>query len=51
MVTGIHTISPRNVASMAKRGFEMLTPATDTILLDVAARDVLAQTRQVLGRA
>jgi len=48
LVTGIHTLSPGNVAGLRRRGFDLLTPATDTILLDTAARNALAQARQAV---
>jgi len=51
LVAGIHTLSPGNVAGLARGGFELLTPATDTILLDVAARNALAQARQAVSQA
>jgi 4-hydroxy-2-oxoheptanedioate aldolase len=48
LVTGIHTLSPDNVAGLVQLGFELLTPATDTNLLDAAARNALAQARRAL---
>jgi 4-hydroxy-2-oxoheptanedioate aldolase len=48
LAAAIHTMSLENVAGLAQRGFRMLTPATDTILLDTAARNALAQARQAL---
>lgn len=51
LATAIHTMSLENVAWLGQRGFQMLTPATDTILLDAAAKDVLAQARRAVGQA
>jgi len=51
LVAGIHVYSPENAVMLAKRGFRMLTPANDTVLLRGAAGSVLEQTRRVLGFA
>jgi len=48
LVTGIHTMSPENVDRLALGGFQLLTPATDTTLLQVAASHVLEQTRRAI---
>ena len=48
LVTGIHTFSTEDVARLANQGFQLLTPATDTTLLRIAAGNVLEQTRQAM---
>jgi 4-hydroxy-2-oxoheptanedioate aldolase len=50
LVAGIHTLVQGNVSGLAQRGFHLLTPATDTILLDTAARNALAQARQATSQ-
>jgi 4-hydroxy-2-oxoheptanedioate aldolase len=49
LTAAIHTMSIDNVSRLAQSGFQMLTPATDTIILDVAARNSLAQARQAVS--
>jgi 4-hydroxy-2-oxoheptanedioate aldolase len=49
LVTGIHALAPDNIAGLARGGYQMLTPATDTILLQASATNALGQTRRVLS--
>lgn len=51
LVTGIHTLSPENIAGLAHGGFQMITPATDTTLLEVAAKNALKQAKRIIGVA
>ena len=48
LVTGIHTLAPENLPALRQRGFQLLTPATDTTLLQVAAQSVLEHTRKAI---
>jgi 4-hydroxy-2-oxoheptanedioate aldolase len=48
LVTGIHTLALENVPGLAQRGFQLLTPATDSTLLQVAAGEALDQTRKAI---
>jgi 4-hydroxy-2-oxoheptanedioate aldolase len=51
LVTGIQAFSPENVAKLAHGGYQMLTPVTDTTLLQAGATKALAQSRRHLGQA
>lgn len=48
LIAGIHGNSPEDTAMLAKWGFQMLTPANDTVLLRESARNILEQTRKAL---
>ncbi len=49
LIVGAHTSSPENAAELSRRGVRLLTPATDTTLLRMAAKSTQEQTRAKTG--
>jgi 4-hydroxy-2-oxoheptanedioate aldolase len=50
LLPGIHAGSPENAKMLSERGFRLVTPANDTVLLKNALTNALAQTRRGLGQ-
>lgn len=50
LLPGVHAGSPESAKMLSERGFRLVTPANDTVLLRGAIANALAQTRRGLGQ-
>jgi 4-hydroxy-2-oxoheptanedioate aldolase len=48
-VTAMHAADARQVAQLTEMGVNLVTPLTDSAVLQTAARDVLSRTRRAIG--